>query len=125
MSNRTSASDMVISCVDSMESRGPEGLESSIRSYAGLNTGSSSRIGWELVSRDAELALVDEFERESPVAEEHIVREQEGSEIGNLESELEPVQLQGEIGERVVGRESPEDVNMEEHRAAESAERLS
>ena len=96
MSGRTSASDMVISRVDSMESRGPEeGLESTIESDAGSNPGSSSRIGRELVLRDAELAMVDQFERESPVAREHIVSEQEGSEIGILESELGPVQPQG------------------------------
>ena len=124
MSNRTS-SDMVITHVNSMDSRGPEELESRTRSYAGSNSGSSSRIGWELVPRDAELALVDEFERESPVAEEHIVSEQEGSEIGNPELELEPVQLQEVIGERVVESESPEDINMREHRVAESAEQLS
>lgn len=124
MSNRTS-SDMVITHVNSMESSGPEELESRTRSYAGSNSGSSSKIGWELVPRDAELALVDEFERESPVAEEHIVSEQEGSEIGNLEPELEPMQLQEVIGERVVERESPEDINMREHRVAESAEQLS
>ena len=127
VSGPTSASDMVISRVDSMESRGPEeGLESTIESDAGSNPGSSSRIGRELVLRDAELTMVDEFERESPVAaEEHIVSEQEGSGINNLESESGLVQLQGEIGERVAGRESVEDVNMGEHRAAESAERLS
>ena len=126
MSGRTSASDMVISRVDSMESRGPEeGLESRMGSNAGSNTGSSSRIGRELVLRDAELAMVDQFERESPVAREHIVSEQEGSEIGILESELGPVQPQGGVGERVARRESLEDVNMGEHRAAESAEGLS
>ena len=126
MSGRTSASDMVISRVDSMESRGPEEeLESRMGSNAGSNTGSSSRIGQEPVLRDAELAMVDQFERESPVLTEHIVSEQEGSEIGILESELGPVQPQGGIGERVARRESLEDVNMGEHRAAESAEGLS
>ena len=93
---------MVISRVDSMESRGPkEGLESRMGSNAGSNTGSSSRIGRELVLCDAELVMVDQFERESPVAREHIVSEQEGSEIGILESELGPVQPQGGIGEGV------------------------
>lgn len=64
--------------------------------------------------------MVNKFERESPVVKEHIISKQEGSEIGNLESELEPVQLQGEIGECVVGRESPEGIiNMGEHRVAD------
>lgn len=39
--------------------------------------------------------MVNKFERESPVVKEYIISKQEGSEIGNLESELEPVQLQG------------------------------
>ena len=108
-----------------MESRGPEELESRTRSYTGLNSGSSSRIGWELVPHDAELALVNKFKQESPIAEEYIVSKQEGSEISNPELELEPVQLQEVIGEHVVESELPEDINMGEYRAAESAEGLS
>ena len=73
MSNQTSISIIETTYINLMENRGLEELELRIRSYPGLNLGSSSRIGWELVSYDMELVLINKFEQELPIVEEHII----------------------------------------------------